>query len=1137
MARIFDNIEEQFTEGLCNIVNERGVKRVDFCVGYFNLRGWDLIGDSIDDIPGDYIYEKDSNGNDIRKHRVCRLLIGMHRPDEQLVRSLYSKKKRLTDSVDIKRCLRQIAEGFRKQLLLGVPSTKDEATLRHLSAQLKSGKVCVKLYLKYPLHAKLYVSHIDSNTHPHMALMGSSNLTYSGLKGNGELNADFLDSDHAKKLADWFDDRWNDNKCLDITDQLIEIIENSWARENAILPYYIYLKAAYHLSREARSGITEYDLSPEFRAELFEFQQNAVKIAAKYLNNDKRNGAMIGDVVGLGKTVTACAIAKIFEDTLQATTLIICPANLQDMWQKHINKYNLKAVVHSMSRTIDVENERYYRLVIIDESHNLRNSTGTRYRNIRALIEKQNCKVLLLTATPYNKDFSDLSSQLSLFIDDNQDLGIRPENYIKEIGGEYKFAYKHGDIGIRTIRAFMHSNSSDDWNELMKLFLIRRTRSFIKQYYAKLDPEKNRRYLEYPNGRSFYFPDRVPKAIKFKTESDDQYSRLYSKDMIALIESLSLPRYGLLNYYDQAKASDITNNEQQIIDNLSKAGERMMGFAKSTFFKRIDSSGYSYLLTLCRHILRNAVYYYAIKNSLDLPIGDTNSIYDAFSDEDGATTEDDSANHLAFEQDDLLNISTDWDTYLKQAEEYYKKIKRKNNCRWISPKYFKKTLKQKLKSDSYTLIKMINLCGAWNPSTDQKLNELEKLIRDEHRGEKMLVFTQYADTANYIYSQLIKRGIDKIDVATGGCENQTSIVEHFSPVSNKASNVKPEDEKQILIATDVLSEGQNLQDCHIIVNFDLPWAIIRLIQRAGRVDRIGQNAEQVFCYSFFPADGVEKIIKLRSRLNDRINENAHVVGSDEVFFEGNEKNLRDMFNEKSGILDEAEEDSDVDLSSQAYQIWKKAIDENPRLQQIIPALPDVIYSTKAAGTHAEEGVITYARTYNDFDVLTWLDPDGKVISQSQKRILQALACSIDTPAETPIENHHELVAEALQNIEQGNCSTNGTLGNRLSTRSRIHNLLVDYQSNNQESTIFFDDEQRDALKLAIDDIFNYPLLSSAQNTLGRMLNARKPAEEIVEYILELRRTDNFCNIPKEKLDENQDPTIICSMGLKACLQN
>ena len=169
---------------------------------------------------------------------------------------------------------------------------------------------------------------------------------------------------------------------------------------------------------------------------MFEFQQNAVKIAAKNLNNERRNGAMIGDVVGLGKTITACAIAKIFEDTLGATTLIICPANLQDMWHKYINKYNLKAVVQSIAKEIDVENSRYYRLIIVDESHNLRNSGGKRYQNIKALIEKQDCKVLLLTATPYNKDFSDLASQLKLFIDDDHDLGIRPENYIKEIGTE-----------------------------------------------------------------------------------------------------------------------------------------------------------------------------------------------------------------------------------------------------------------------------------------------------------------------------------------------------------------------------------------------------------------------------------------------------------------------------------------------------------------------------------------------------------------------------------------------------------------------------------------------------------------------------------------------------------------------------
>lgn len=677
MARIFDNIEEEFTDGLRDIVNEPGVKRVDFCVGYFNLRGWDLIKDSIDNIPGENVYEQDSNGNDIRKHRVCRLLIGMHRPDEELIRSLYSKKTTLTDAEYIQRSLRRIAEGFKQQLLLGVPSAKDEETLRHLSAQLKSGKVCVKLYLKYPLHAKLYVSHTDSRTHPHMALMGSSNLTYSGLMGNGELNADFIDSDHAKKLADWFDDRWNDRMCLDITDQLIEIIDDSWAGEKVIPPYYIYLKAAYHLSQEARSGIKEFELSPEFRAELFDFQQNAVKIAAKYLNNDKRNGAMIGDVVGLGKTITACAIAKIFENTFGATTLIICPANLQDMWHKYIKKYDLKAVVQSMAKPIDVENARYYRLIIVDESHNLRNASGKRYQNIRALIEKQDCKVLLLTATPYNKDFSDLASQLSLFLDENQDLGIRPENYIKEIGGEYQFAYKHGDIDIRTIRAFMQSNSTDDWNELMKLFLVRRTRSFIKQNYAKIDETDGRRYLLFPDGSRSYFPDRIPKALTFETVKGDQYSRLYSEDMISLMESLSLPRYGLLNYYDENKAADITKVELDIIANLSRAGERMMGFAKSTFFKRIDSSGFSFLLTLCRHILRNAVYFYAIQNNLDLPIGDTNSIYNAFTDEDTSPFDVDSEIRIAYERDKQLHISTDWEEYLKKAKEYYSILKAK----------------------------------------------------------------------------------------------------------------------------------------------------------------------------------------------------------------------------------------------------------------------------------------------------------------------------------------------------------------------------------------------------------------------------------------------------------------------------
>ena len=768
-------------------------------------------------------------------------------------------------------------------------------------------------------------------------------------------------------------------------------------------------------------------------------------------------------------------------------------------------------------------------MIIVDESHNLRNSSGKRYQNIRALIEHQDSKVLLLTATPYNKDFSDLSNQLRLFISEDQDLGIRPEEYIRSLGGEREFQRQHSDIHMRSIKAFEKSPYADDWNELMKLFLVRRTRTFIKENYAKVDDETGRKYLQFNDGSKSYFPERLPRAVKFKTEQGDQYSRLYSEEMIALMEELKLPRYGLIHFYDEAKATNIQLHERQIVENLSRAGQRMMGFCKSTFFKRIDSSGFAFLLTVYRHILRNAVFIYAIENKLPLPISDENSLPEEY-------IEDEDVNESIFgdaldperviQEEQLISFPKEMDVYMRKAKEYYDIITAKNNCSWIDSKYFKRTLKQQLRKDCEVLLRMITLCGNWNPATDQKLNELEELLNVKHNGDKVIVFTQFSDTANYIFKQLKRRGFTHIACATGDSKNPTDLVEHFSPKSNDKSFATDE-QYRILIATDVLSEGQNLQDSHVITNFDLPWAIIRLIQRAGRVDRIGQEAEQIYCYSFFPADGVEEIINLRGRLNDRINENANIVGSDEIFFEGNEQNLRDMFNEKSGSLDD-DDDSDVDLSSQAYQIWKNATDANPRLKEIIPSLSNVIYATKATEDEMQNGVITYAKTHNDFDVLTWLDVDGNIISQSQKRILNAMACSASTPNIEPLDNHHELVANAIETINNETTSIGGILGNRFSTRYRISNLLERYYQN--PPTLFFSQENKDLLKLAIDDIYNYPLLESAKFTLGRMLR-NSNSDEIVECVLEMRKNFSLCRIDEDK-SKHKEPSIICSMGLK-----
>ena len=173
------------------------------------------------------------------------------------------------------------------------------------------------------------------------------------------------------------------------------------------------------------------------------------------------------------------------------------------------------------------------------------------------------------------------------------------------------------------------------------------------------------------------------------------------------------------------------------------------------------------------------------------------------------------------------------------------------------------------------------------------------------------------------------------------------------PFSNdKRDSINQENELRVLISTDVLSEGQNLQDCSIVVNYDLPWAIIRLVQRAGRVDRIGQMAEDILCYSFLPAEGVERIINLRGRVRTRLQQNREVVGTDEAFFEddgeeGNEA-IVNLYNEQAGLLDD-ERDNDVDLASHAYQIWKNAITQDSNLEKIISELPSVVYSTHFVG--------------------------------------------------------------------------------------------------------------------------------------------------------------------------------------------
>jgi Helicase conserved C-terminal domain/PLD-like domain/SNF2-related domain len=1119
VPRIYDNIDQHLAPALrAALVDARSA---DFCVGYFNLRGWHVLGSTVDALsPSD---------------PPCRLLIGMHRAPQELRRALHGAGA-ADEPVDQQRAIRarrQVTEEFRLQLASGIPSRGDEATLRQLARQLRDGRVRVRLYLREPLHAKLYLIHRRDTVNPRVAFLGSSNLTFSGLRGQGELNVDVMEVDACDKLARWFDDRWNDRFSLDVSDDLARAIDESWASERLVLPFHVYLKIAWHLSRDARAGLSEFRIPADIDTLLFDFQKAAVKIAAHHVQ--ARGGVMLGDVVGLGKTLMATALARVLEDELGYSTLILCPRNLMPMWQGYVERHRLHARVLSLSMVQRVlPTLRRYPLVIVDESHNLRNREGQRYRALLDYIRRNESRCVLLTATPYNKTYLDLGSQLRLFVPDDRDLGIRPENLLVSLGGEATFIQQH-QCSPRSLAAFEKSEHVDDWRDLMRLYLVRRTRSFIRRHYTEGDPETGRRYLRMPDGSRAYFPERVPRNVAFTLDErapNDTYARLYAEEVVQALSSLELPRYGLGNHVRKDTSTLATPIERAVLGGLSKAGRRLQGFCLSNLFKRLESNGAAFLRSVERHILRNHVFLEALRQGDELPIGaqESDLLDDTLADIDpdaptlpGIIDDDGEALEPA------LGAALADESFAARARRVLDVYRTKYalRFRWVRTALFKPTLGAALKRDTAALLALLERAGPWDPARDAKLDALQALLTKAHPAEKVLVFSQFADTASYLARELEARGVTSVGCVTGDSDDPTALARRFSPRSNDVV-LAPEAELRVLVATDLLSEGQNLQDAAIVVNFDLPWAVIRLVQRAGRVDRIGQQAPTVTCYSFLPSEGVERLLRLRARMRQRLKENAEVVGTDEAFFDDdNTRQIVDLYHEKSGILD-GRDDGEVDLASQALQIWTDSIATDPALENVIRRLQPVVYATRERRDDDSRppGVIVFVRTAHDTDALAYVDDQGHTVTGSPQEILRLAACRIDTPALSPRDDHHALVASGVERIVTEESTTGGQLGSRSGPRFKLYERLKRL-ANDRQGTLF-----APQLQAALDAVYRHPLQAAAAEMLSRQMRAGVDDAALGDFAMLLHEEGRLCFIPEHDAHGAREPLIVCSMGIQ-----
>lgn len=804
-------------------------------------------------------------------------------------------------------------------------------------------------------------------------------------RGNNSYNmVNSLEAPFSTQYMQLFETLWNDKeKMQDVTEMIISKISTAY-NENS--PEFIYFMTLYNVFSEFLDDISE-DVLPneatgfkqsKIWSMLYDFQRDAVLAIINKL--EKYNGCILADSVGLGKTFTALAVIKYYENR-NKTVLVLCPKKLCENWNTYKDNYvnnpiasdrlNYDVLFHTdLSRNVGVSNgldlERLnwgnYDLVVIDESHNFRNGAGThantqenRYvklmdKVIRAGVKT---KVLMLSATPVNNRFTDLKNQLALAYEGNSEFineQLDTKKPIEEIFRQAQKAFNAWsklEPEARTTDALLRTLDFDFF-EVLDSVTIARSRRHIEKYYNTEEIGK--------------FPERL-KPISKRPSLTDLNNAINYNEIYEQLMQLTLCIYTPSNYIFPSKMSkyvDLTHNKG---NNLTQRGreqgiQRLMSI---NLLKRLESSVYSFNLTLgrIRDLIQgtiDAITQFEKYGKADLDMYEAND--NDFDMEDGNT--------------DFFTVGKK--VKIDLADMDYK------------------TWRAELQHDADTLELLTLMVADITPEHDLKLQTLFKLLDEKmanpinEGNKKVLIFSAFSDTAEYLYDQVASYmkthyGLDTA-VITGTIDGRTTIkglkatlnnvLTCFSPISKSRDVLMPGSTKEIdvLIATDCISEGQNLQDCDYLVNYDIHWNPVRIIQRFGRIDRIGSRNQYIQLVNFWPDMTLDDYINLKSRVETRMKISVMTSTGDDDLINPEEKG--DLEYRKQQLKRLQDEVVDIEDMSTGISIMDLGLNEfRLDLLEYIKTHEDL--AKKPKGLHAvvpateenPEGVIFVLRNINN----------------------------------------------------------------------------------------------------------------------------------------------------------------------------